>query len=308
MFVIVYGALRSGTTLLRLMLDMHPGLSCPGETDFLLDFTAIAPDGTVTIDADRLGRNRIYRASRARLDPALPGREALIDMIGQLRDRPDQCVVLMLHRGIETALRLFPDTPVLHMLRDPRDVARSSIGMGWAGTVYHGVEHWLRTEREWDRAMAAFPGTRTMTLHSERLILAPAEELARITSFVGLPFDPAMLDYHRASTYDPPDASLVEQWRRNQTARDLGLVEARLGPLLTARGYAPSGHRPVFPRRMERVALQAMNKRAIWSLRVKRHGLRDPLLVGLAKRLRLPALGHAAQARIDARTVSEFLK
>ena len=59
MFVIAYGALRSGTTLLRLMLDMHPGLSCPGETDFLLDFTSIAPDGTVTIDADRLGRNRI---------------------------------------------------------------------------------------------------------------------------------------------------------------------------------------------------------------------------------------------------------
>lgn len=232
MFVIAYGALRSGTTLLRLMLDMHPGLSCPGETDFLFDFTAIAPDGRVTIDADRLGRNRIYRASRARLDPALPGREALIDMIGQLRDRPDQCVVLMMHRGIETALRLFPDTPILHMLRDPRDVARSSIGMGWAGTVYHGVEHWLRTEREWDRAMAAFPGTRTMTLHYERLILAPAEELARITSFVGLPFDPAMLDYHRASTYDPPDASLVEQWRRNQTARDLGLVEARLGPFV----------------------------------------------------------------------------
>ena len=35
--VILYGALRSGTTMLRLMLDAHPALSCPGESDFLFD-------------------------------------------------------------------------------------------------------------------------------------------------------------------------------------------------------------------------------------------------------------------------------
>ena len=32
--VIVFGALRSGTTLLRLMLNAHPDLNNPGEVDF----------------------------------------------------------------------------------------------------------------------------------------------------------------------------------------------------------------------------------------------------------------------------------
>ena len=35
--VALYGALRSGTTLFRLILKHHPALHNPGETDFLLD-------------------------------------------------------------------------------------------------------------------------------------------------------------------------------------------------------------------------------------------------------------------------------
>ena len=40
--IFVYGALRSGTTLFRLMLEAHPALSNAGEADFLFDF--LSPD------------------------------------------------------------------------------------------------------------------------------------------------------------------------------------------------------------------------------------------------------------------------
>ena len=63
--VAVYGALRSGTTLLRLMLDAHSRLSCPGETDFLFDHLRMQSDPPV-YDEEALERNRIYRAHRAR--------------------------------------------------------------------------------------------------------------------------------------------------------------------------------------------------------------------------------------------------
>ncbi|WP_425596530.1 sulfotransferase, partial [Roseobacter litoralis] len=35
--VVLYGALRSGTTLVRLILDAHPDICCPGERDFMVD-------------------------------------------------------------------------------------------------------------------------------------------------------------------------------------------------------------------------------------------------------------------------------
>jgi hypothetical protein len=306
-FVIVYGALRSGTTLLRLMLDMHPTLSCRGEADFLFDHLAFGPGDQPDLDLDGLRQGRIYQNSGVRINPDLAPREAILDMIGQMRSSEQDCVVVMLHRGIEHAMRLFPETPVLHMLRDPRDVARSSIGMGWAGTVYHGAAHWIRTEREWNGMMAGHPGTRTETLTYEALIADPQSELARVASFFGVAFDPAMLSYHEGSTYAPPDLSLVEQWKRRQTPQEVALIEGRLKDLLVARGYAPSGHDPIEPGAALKASLWIRNKSQVWKRRIGRFGVIDPVLVGLGKRLGIPALGRNARRRIDAKTV-DYLK
>lgn len=301
MFVIVYGALRSGTTLLRLMLDMNPGLSCPGETDFLFDYVETDRDGTARIDGDALAQDRIFRDADITFDATLPAREAILDMIGQLHRREGDCVVLMLHRGVEKALELFPDTPVLHMLRDPRDVARSSIGMGWAGTVYHGVEHWMHTEAEWDRAVAANPAMVTQALRYETLILEPEAELRRVSGFFGVPYVPEMLDYAASSTYSAPDTKLIEQWKRKQSPEEIGLVEARLGEMLESRGYDPSGHPPVTPDSARQRQLWWTNKRAIWRARFHNYGIRDPLLVFAARKLGQPGLARGAQARIEAK-------
>src|SRR4051794_22010325 len=43
--VFVAGSLRSGSTLLSLMLDRHPDIASPGEFDFLFD--AFGPDGGI---------------------------------------------------------------------------------------------------------------------------------------------------------------------------------------------------------------------------------------------------------------------
>ena len=54
--VFVYGALRSGTTAFRLMLDAHPLTVNPGEFDFLFDYLHAddtCPDGW-RLDTDAL--------------------------------------------------------------------------------------------------------------------------------------------------------------------------------------------------------------------------------------------------------------
>lgn len=288
--IAVYGALRSGTTLLRLMLDGHPRLACPGETDFLFDHLIRDGDGG-RYDPEVMERDRIYRAHMAKYADQPLSAHTPDGFIARIAGE-DQIAVLMLHRHIDRVLDLYPDMRLIHMLRDPRDVARSSIGMGWAGNVYHGVDHWIDTERGWQAVRDRLHPDQVLEIRYERLIQDTEAVLQQVCAFCGLSFDPQMLAYDAKSTYSKPDTSLVEQWKRMQTPREIGLVECRIGALLTETGYAPSGHPAPPPGRLERLALAVQNRRAIWARRIERFGLLDPLVVAIANRLGLPGLGE----------------
>ncbi|WP_081536380.1 sulfotransferase [Rhodovulum sp. P5] len=303
--VAVYGALRSGTTLLRLMLDGHPALSCPGETDFLFDHVVF--DGARPgYDAEALENDRIYRDHRD-LYPDRPladlTPDALIDRIAGA----DQTAVLMLHRHLDRLLEVYPDMRIIHLVRDPRDVARSSIGMGWAGTVYYGVDHWIDTETGWQALCGTLKPEQVIQISYEDLINAPEATLRKLCDFIGIEFVPGMLQYDETSTYSSPDPSLVAQWKRKMTAREVGLVEHKVGGLLAQAGYAPSGYPARAPGRLGRLALRLNNRRLVLSRRIERYGLRDALLVFAASRLGVPSLAQGAQRRIDGKTV-RYLK
>ena len=51
-----------------------------------------------------------------------------------------------------------------------------------------------------------------------------------------------MFNYIRNSTYEAPSPKYIEQWKRKLTPRQVQLAEARIGEMLTQRGYEPSGH------------------------------------------------------------------
>ena len=270
---IVFGALRSGTTLLRLMLNGHPRINCPGEMDFLIDHL----DDAGRYDPEALEANRIYRAHEA----LYPEQELLdpspADFVARVAGGGDGIAALILHRQLDRAMRGFPDMRVLHLMRDPRDVARSSIGMGWAGNVYYGVDHWIGTQKDWQRALPQIAQPQRLIVSYEDLIEKPEETLKAICVFAGLEFHPDMLAYDAQSTYAKPDPTLITQWKRKQTPREVGLVEAKIGPMLEQTGYTPSGHAPVHPAAMDRAGLWIENKRAQWAWRIGRYGWFDPL-------------------------------
>lgn len=302
--VAVYGALRSGTTLLRLMLDAHPHLSCPGEADFLFDH--LRSDGTSPVyDEDALERDRIYRAHRARYAETPLSALTPDALIGRIAGA-DKTAVLMLHRHISRALALYPDLRIIHFLRDPRDVARSSIGMGWAGHVYYGIDHWIRTERDWASIGRKLRADQVLTVHYEDLIGDPKGTLTTICQFIGVSYEDVMLSYDKTSTYAKPSGDLVMQWTHKQTPRETAMVEAKIGPLLAASGYSPSGIAPHHPSGMERIALKFSNKYAIWTERIRRFGLIDPGIVALARRLHIPRLSAGAQRRMDEKTIKRL--
>lgn len=296
-YTIVYGALRSGSTMLRLMLDGHSRLSCDGEHDFLFDYLHRTGHGW-TCDLENLRHDRIFNDRGIDLPDTEDGEAALAQLLSQIAARGGkERTVLMLHRGLDKAVELLPGVPVIHLLRDPRDVARSWVGMGWHANAYCAAEGWMAAETLWEK-VAAGQGVHALELRYEDLLADPEGELGRVCAFLGTGFDPAMLSYPDHTTYEAPDPGLAWQWRRKMPAKDLRLVETRLGGLLALRGYEPSGEPPIAPTRLQKTWLHLQNAHGRWRHMIGRYGVL-PIYRTLGRRLKIKPLQRHAQRRID---------
>jgi hypothetical protein len=285
--VFICGALRSGTTLLRIMVNDHPALQNPGEMDFLFECPGEG-ERQSAYDAyfRELSHNRVFSKLGLKIDPALRSRALIRDFVAQLQ-KPGQRLSINIHRHFDRIPEFFPNARYVHLLRDPRDVAKSSIGMGWAGNVFYGVNHWIASERDFERLAAKVPPTRVHRMRNEDLVRSPERELKALCAFFGVAYDPAMLDYPSHTTYGPPDPTLVEQWRRNMSARDLGLVEGKLGSMLADRGYAASGARLETPGPGARALLRLEDRIGRWRFLARHNGVTLTLADMLAQRLPL---------------------
>ena len=295
---IVYGSLRSGTTMLRLMLDGHAQMACSGEADFLFDHLHRA-GGSWRYDRDAMERDFMYIENPLRISADLDGEAALADMIHQISGG-DGVAIIMLHRHMERVAELLPNVPVIHLNRDPRDIAKSSIGMGWAGNVFFGCDHWVETQEGWERYVASHPSNPVLEMRYEDLVAAPVAELTRLCEFLGLSYEDGLLAYPAHSTYSEPDATLANQWKRKLSQEELGLIEARLGSLLTSSGYAPSGAPMAQLGGLRMLGLKLQNRLAIWRVLISRYGVLAPVSRGLGRRLGIAALRDFGTTRINA--------
>lgn len=297
--VFVYGALRSGTTVFRLMLDAHSRIANPGEMDFLFDF--LSPSSTHPTgwryDLDALTLSRIFQSKALTVVPGLDGLDLLAAFLDQLRAaHAGQVLSINIHRHIDRVVTILPHVRVIHMLRDPRDVARSSVAMGWAGTLYHGVGHWLGTERDWDRGVG--DTVQVCDLRYEDLFADLDVTLRGICDFLGLPYDPRMLTYYENTTYDAPDASLIQHWRTKADPAQIALLEHRAGPLMTARGYRPEMP-PVDPGAGVLLRLGLRDRVSKWRFGRRRYGVSVYWGEKIARNLRLTGVHRRLRTRMN---------
>jgi hypothetical protein len=212
---IVVGSPRSGTTLLRLMLDAHSELAIPPETGFL----TLAP--TFKGSSDKL-REKFFRAVISYPPPvtAWPDFEIradtfwaalteinpftvpegfrtfyrlYADRFGKPRygdKTPLYCLEL------ETIRRVLPEARFIHMIRDGRDSALSLRKMwfspGWE--IETQAAYWRKCVLAARRAGLGCPDY--IEVRYEDLILTTRPILERICSFVDLSFENAMLSYY----------------------------------------------------------------------------------------------------------------
>lgn len=295
------GAERSGTTMLRLMLQQHPEIAFGSEFDYVIDL--IGADGTLPSTAEFiswLDTHRIFRSSGLEIDPELSFVELVHDLLEQLRLREAKRLVgATIHRHFDRLPALWPKARYIHLLRDPRDVASSCIAMEWAGNYWTAPVPWIDAERSWDRLCLRIPSDSWIEIRYEALVSDPPAELRRICSFFGTDYDPNMLEYPRRSSYEAPDPRLAARWRDKLSPRQLSLAESRLGALLVTRGYEPSGVEVRVVPLVSRRILELHDWYSRVAFRFRRFG---PRIVGLdfaTRRLGLKRWHRSVQLRMN---------
>jgi hypothetical protein len=285
------------------MLDHHPQIAFEKEIDFVV---------TELSDSGELPEFEAYRDSLGTapgtdwvvVDRSLPGYLELVNDLliqKQASSGGKPFVGGTVHRNFDRLPLLWPKARYIHLVRDPRDVARSVVQKVWAGNVYQGAEFWLEAEKCWDALVANLSRDRYIEIRYEDLILRNAAVLDELCRFVGVEYSEEMLDYERdAPQYPQPDPRLVEQWKTKLSPTEVGMVEARTSALMEARGYAMSGHPlPHIGPARDRVLLLAARFHR-FAATVKTYG---PWLIAMdvaGRHLRLPGLAGHAQRRINA--------
>ncbi len=207
----IIGVSRSGSTLMRLMLDAHPDLAIPPETHWLVSLIRRLTSETVTLDeiTDTLEAShnwqdmgvddRELQALYSKVEAETPlqlVREiyaAYAKRQGATRygDKtpPHSASIL----EIATAL---PEAHFIHMIRDGRDVAASLKGL-WFGDgddIRKVASMWVwRISRA--RQQAQF-FDRYTEVRFEEFVRDPEAQLRRVCNAIDLEFDPAQLQAH----------------------------------------------------------------------------------------------------------------
>jgi Sulfotransferase family len=270
--LILLGVSRSGTTLLRVILDRSPGMAIPDESFFVpllarrhgrtidparfLDDVARIPavrDWGVEV-ADVASRVRPGMATGAAIAAIY---EAYAAGVGKPR-WGDKTPMYMRH--LPLLERLFPDAHYVHLVRDGRDAALSFLQMpggAFTRTWAHPTTPaqfaclWRKEVRE-ARALGGRVGAaRYVEVRYEELVAEPDATIQAICSFAAIPYDAAMLDYsgavdvsakpHQQRLLTPPTTG-VRSWREDLPAEDIAAFEAVAGDLLAELGYEVSSN------------------------------------------------------------------
>ena len=265
--VLVLGVRRSGTTLLRVMLDRNSELAVPDESYFIPQLADrhlrhVEPDEFVD-DLRRIDTLADWSVPldkvRARLTERMPIGAAIATVYevyaterGKARWGDKTPMYMQNLRLLE---RLFPDALFVHLIRDGRDAALSFLSMpkGVMTETWMQPRHAAGFACQWRTEVKAarrlghrVGGERYLEVRYEDLVGEVEPVLRRISEFARIPYEPAMADYvgdvdvaakpHQQSLMQPPTPGLRD-WRLQMSPADVGAFDQVAGDLLDELGY-----------------------------------------------------------------------
>lgn len=209
------GVNRSGTTLLRMMLDAHPELAIPPETHFipalrahLAELGDPAPAEVVEFLAAHrrwgdFGLSQDLLRERLEAAPSMRPQWVLrvfysLYAESQGKDRYGDKTPGYV-KQLKTVQACLPEARFIHLIRDGRDVALSRDGRVQAEdlSIERLAKIWkrrIRRARKQEHRLSHY-----LEVRYEDLVASPEETLRSVCDFAELGYDPAMLDYHQRS-------------------------------------------------------------------------------------------------------------
>lgn len=298
--LLIVGSLRSGTTLLRLLIDHHPEISIFGEFEMSVAHAVGDQWPELSRFHQILANDRVMQDYGFYVDTSLDYPQLIYSFLEQAYDRnPKLFIGASVHSQIDLLPQLWPKAKFIHLIRDPRDVARSCIGMGWVGNVHEGVKYWIEAEHCWTAVCAQTPAENRLVVRYEDLVRTPILVLTSICEFIGVDYHPDMLEIEADTTYSCPDARYAEQWKTKLSEQEIGWVEYQCGDLMQARSY-DLHHFPTHqPSALELFGIKLQNRQYRIQFNIKRWGLINWFLFTLSKRTGPKSFRDIMQNRIN---------
>ena len=220
--IFIVGVPRSGTTLLAAIISAHSRISCGPETDFFRRMGIVGqqpggrkrlaallapstwPDKAIDMLLHHPGPSvpEHYGISRTELNKFLAARKpSMSSILGSLTEtmmnrngKSRWAEKTPAHLRYVSEIRIaFPKSPILRIVRDPRDVALSLQKVTWGTkSIVQGACVW----REYDRLSRPFfsRDRNCYTVQYERLVQQPELEVRKVCDFLCEEFEPSMLD------------------------------------------------------------------------------------------------------------------
>lgn len=258
----IVGCGRSGTTLLRTILNHHPKVAIPLESLFIIDYlrsgSRVPPEKlrelmTMEFEISEWG----MRVTSGDLKDCTTAKE-LIDKVHDLYAAKHGKVIWgqKVPRFVRFGDLLksnYPRAKFIHLIRDPRAVVSSLIRSNvHRSNAYYASLRWLKDVRAGLDLKERYAED-VLEVRYEELVKRPKGTTERVCSFLGLDFDPAMLSYHKTnrseySSYyskvhnklaQPPNRDRIEAWRSHLSNRQQSLIESLCAQTMLLLDYRP---------------------------------------------------------------------
>lgn len=262
--VFIGGMPRSGTTLLRVMLDSHPDIRCGGETRVIPRLLNLRNSWLKSpFESERLLEAGITPQV---LDNAIG--EFMLEIIAR-HGKPAKRLCNKDPFTIKSAVyikSLFPKAQFLYLIRDGRAVAHSIVSRKVTISGFD-IKDYRQCLTKWNAATSSMYqeckslGTSVcMPVYYEQLVLHPEETLRKILLFLKLPWNETVLHHEKFvnqpngielsklerstdQVVKPINTKTLTTWVGNlpdDIVRDM----AQIAPMLSVLGYDPNANPP----------------------------------------------------------------
>jgi hypothetical protein len=276
--IFIVGANRSGTTLLRLLLNAHSEISIPDEINYFYGFDwSVSYKNWQSPSLSRPAFEAFVDRFLTTNEPKVPGLD-LSSLRPKILNGPidlRQPYKLLLEHwaqfngkvrwGEKTPgniyhaqilLDMFPDATFIHLIRDPRGGVASMkrVAFYTEDAVFNALNRHKVMTHGRTYFHTHVPAEQRIEIRYEDLVVDPRQTLKKICSFIQVPYEETMLRFHldaerfmtkeasssfNAAATQPISSSFAEKWKTTLTSDEIASIELICAPEMKEFNYLP---------------------------------------------------------------------